>query len=28
LLPHLRAFYASYFDPDRHAPFYRQSARQ
>jgi 5-methylthioadenosine/S-adenosylhomocysteine deaminase len=28
LLPHVRAFYASYFDPDRHAPFYRQSARQ
>ena len=28
LLPHVRAFYASYFDPDQHAPFYRQSARQ
>src|SRR6266576_4015226 len=28
LLPHVRAFYANYFDPDQHAPFYRQSARQ
>jgi cytosine/adenosine deaminase-related metal-dependent hydrolase len=28
LLPHVRAFYASYFDPDQHAPFYRQSSRQ
>src|SRR5260221_1860357 len=27
LLPHVRAFYAKYFDPDRHAPFYRQSLR-
>jgi 5-methylthioadenosine/S-adenosylhomocysteine deaminase len=28
LLPHVRAFYANYFDPGQHAPFYRQSARQ
>jgi 5-methylthioadenosine/S-adenosylhomocysteine deaminase len=28
LLPHVRAFYADYFDPDQHAPFYRQSAWQ
>jgi cytosine/adenosine deaminase-related metal-dependent hydrolase len=28
LLPHVRAFYANYSDPDQHAPFYRQSARQ
>ena len=28
LLPHVRAFYANYFDPDQHTPFYRQSARQ
>ena len=28
LQPHVRAFYANYFDPDQHAPFYRQSARQ
>ena len=28
LLPHVRAFYANYFDPERHAPFYRQSSRQ
>src|SRR6516164_599591 len=28
LLPHVRAFYANYFDPDHHAPFYRQSSRQ
>src|SRR5499433_3149722 len=28
LLPHVQAFYANYFDPDQHAPFYRQSARQ
>jgi len=28
LLPHVRAFYANYFDPDQHAPFYRESARQ
>jgi hypothetical protein len=27
LLPHVRAFYANYFDPERHAPFYRQSSR-
>ena len=28
LLPHVREFYANYFDPGQHAPFYRQSARQ
>jgi hypothetical protein len=28
LLPHVRAFYANYFDPGQHAPFYRQSARR
>jgi 5-methylthioadenosine/S-adenosylhomocysteine deaminase len=28
LLPHVRAFYANYFDPEEHAPFYRQSFRQ
>ena len=28
LLPHVRAFYANYFDPEQHAPFYRQSSRQ
>ena len=27
LLPHVRAFYESYFDPDQHQPFYRQSSR-
>jgi cytosine/adenosine deaminase-related metal-dependent hydrolase len=27
LLPHVRAFYASYFDPAQHAPFYRPSSR-
>lgn len=26
LLPHVRAFYANYFDPERHLPFYRQSS--
>src|ERR1700737_2634589 len=26
--PHVRAFYAIYFDPEQHAPFYRQSSRQ
>jgi hypothetical protein len=28
LLPHVRTFYANYFDSDQHAPFYRQSSRQ
>jgi 5-methylthioadenosine/S-adenosylhomocysteine deaminase len=28
LLPHVREFYANYFDPEQHAPFYRQSSRQ
>lgn len=28
LLPHVRAFYANYFDPEQHVPFYRQSSRQ
>ena len=27
LLPHVKAFYAGYMDPQRHAPFYRQSSR-
>jgi cytosine/adenosine deaminase-related metal-dependent hydrolase len=27
LLPHVRAFYASYIDPTRHEPFYRPSSR-
>ena len=27
LLPHVRAFYADYFDAEQHAPFYRQSSR-
>jgi 5-methylthioadenosine/S-adenosylhomocysteine deaminase len=27
LLPHVRAFYAGYFDPERHQPFYRPSSR-
>ena len=27
-LPHVRAFYANYFDPEQHAPFYRQSSRK
>lgn len=26
LLPHVKAFYAGYFDPARHQPFYRQSS--
>src|SRR6266481_4964172 len=26
--PHVRAFYAIYFDPEQDAPFYRQSSRQ
>src|SRR6266849_4196057 len=27
LLPHVRAFYAGYFDPEQHLPFYRPSSR-
>jgi cytosine/adenosine deaminase-related metal-dependent hydrolase len=27
LLPHVKAFYADYFDPSAHAPFYRPSSR-
>ena len=27
LLPHVREFYAGYFDPDSHAPYYRPSSR-
>jgi cytosine/adenosine deaminase-related metal-dependent hydrolase len=27
LLPHVKAFYAGYFDPAEHAPFYRTSSR-
>jgi 5-methylthioadenosine/S-adenosylhomocysteine deaminase len=27
LLPHVRRFYAGYFDPEAHAPYYRQSSR-
>jgi cytosine/adenosine deaminase-related metal-dependent hydrolase len=27
LLPHVKAFYAGYFDPAEHAPFYRPSSR-
>jgi cytosine/adenosine deaminase-related metal-dependent hydrolase len=28
LLPHVKAFYAKYFDGDQHEPFYRQSSRR
>jgi 5-methylthioadenosine/S-adenosylhomocysteine deaminase len=28
LLPHVKAFYANYFDPADHAPFYRPSSRK
>jgi len=28
LLPHVRAFYANYFDPEQHVPFYRQSSQR
>lgn len=28
VLPHVRAFYDRYFDPETHAPFYRPSSRQ
>jgi 5-methylthioadenosine/S-adenosylhomocysteine deaminase len=27
LLPHVKRFYANYFDPDAHEPFYRPSSR-
>jgi 5-methylthioadenosine/S-adenosylhomocysteine deaminase len=27
LLPHVRAFYANYFDPADHQPFYRPSSK-
>ena len=27
LLPHVKAFYASYIDPAKHEPFYRPSSR-
>src|ERR1051326_7406053 len=27
LLPHVRAFYANYLNPEHHAPFYRQLGR-
>jgi hypothetical protein len=27
LLPHVKAFYANYFDPGAHEPFYRPSSR-
>jgi 5-methylthioadenosine/S-adenosylhomocysteine deaminase len=27
LLPHVRRFYANYFDPDTHAPYFRPSSR-
>jgi 5-methylthioadenosine/S-adenosylhomocysteine deaminase len=27
LLPHVRAFYAEYFDPEQHQPFYRPNSR-
>ncbi len=27
LLPHVKAFYANYFDPESHEPFYRPSSR-
>jgi hypothetical protein len=26
LLPHVKAFYAGYFDPEQHRPFYRPSS--
>jgi cytosine/adenosine deaminase-related metal-dependent hydrolase len=28
LLPHVRRFYAGYFDPEAHLPYYRGSSRQ
>ena len=27
LLPHVRRFYTSYFDPEAHLPYYRPSSR-
>jgi 5-methylthioadenosine/S-adenosylhomocysteine deaminase len=27
LLPHVKAFYARYFDPEQHLPFYRANSR-
>ncbi len=27
LLPHVRRFYAAYFDPETHVPYYRPSSR-
>jgi 5-methylthioadenosine/S-adenosylhomocysteine deaminase len=27
LLPYVKRFYANYFDPDAHEPFYRPSSR-
>jgi len=27
LLPHVRRFYASYFDPESHLPYYRPSSQ-
>ena len=27
LLPHVRCFYAGYFDPEAHQPYYRPSSR-
>jgi len=27
LLPHVRAFYAGYFEAEQHQPFYRPSSR-
>jgi urease alpha subunit len=27
LLPHVKEFYAGYFDPEKHQPFYRPSSR-
>ena len=27
LLPHVKAFYADYFNPEQHQPFYRPSSR-
>jgi 5-methylthioadenosine/S-adenosylhomocysteine deaminase len=28
LLPHVKAFYANYFDADQHVPFFRPSSRR
>ena len=28
LLPHVRRFYAGYFDPEAHLPYYRGNSRQ